>query len=376
MLCGIAFRVHVDVAGDRFEELRELCTAVGDKASLAVAMAGLVIDHLYQGRVREASQLASEAMALIESVSDPTLTVGLSFTVIYAKIESGEWSDVLRWSQRAIDLADGDPSRGNFIIGSPLAVALTLRGVARYCLGRPGWRDDLRHGLAMARGADPVSYAAVVAYAYFGGIPMGVLSPDDSVVDEIEDALRIAERSGDDFAVAFTWATRGVALVHRHTAAERDRGKKLLAEVSDVFLRQGHNLAELPIVNVYVARERARRGDRDDAIPVMRAALDDLFREGQQLLWGIPATGVLVETLLDRRADGDVAEAEAAVERLADSPTDEGLAIREIWLLRLRALLSKAHGDAAAYAHFRDRYRDMAKSLGFEGHIAWAEAMP
>ena len=30
-------------------------------------------------RVREASQLASEAMALIESVGDPTLTVGLSF---------------------------------------------------------------------------------------------------------------------------------------------------------------------------------------------------------------------------------------------------------------------------------------------------------
>ena len=27
-------------------------------------------------------------------------------------------------------------------------------------------------------------------------------------------------------------------------------------------------------------------------------------------------------------------------------------------------------------AHLRDRYRDMAKTLGFEGHIEWAEAMP
>ena len=52
------------------------------------------------------------------------------------------------------------------------------------------------------------------------------------------------------------------------------------------------------------------------------------------------------------------------------------LAIRDIWLLRLRALLARAHGDDAAYAGFRDRYRDMAKTLGFEGHIAWAEAMP
>ena len=35
--------------------------------------------------MREASQLASEAMALIESIGDPTLTVGLSIPVIYAK---------------------------------------------------------------------------------------------------------------------------------------------------------------------------------------------------------------------------------------------------------------------------------------------------
>ncbi len=52
------------------------------------------------------------------------------------------------------------------------------------------------------------------------------------------------------------------------------------------------------------------------------------------------------------------------------------MAVRDIWLLRLRALLARAHGDAAAYAQFRDYYRDMARTLGFEGHIAWAEAMP
>jgi hypothetical protein len=126
---------------------------------------------------------------------------------------------------------------------------------------------------------------------------------------------------------------------------------------------------------VYLARERARRGDRDDAIPLMRAAVDHLFREGQLLVWGIPATGVLVETLLDRGADVDVADAAAAITRLAAAPADEGLAVREIWLLRLRALLARAHADDARYREYRDRYRDMARTLGFEGHIAWAEAM-
>jgi len=371
MLCGIAFRVHEHVAGARFDELRELCAAAGDKASLAIAMAGLVMDHAYQARLREASQLASEAMALVESLGDPTLTVGLSFPLFYAKVESAEWCDVLRWSQRVIDLADGDPSKGNFMIGSPLAVAFAMRAVARYYLGRPGWREDQRQGLAMARSADPMSYAAVVTLVYCPVIPLGVLRPDDSAVREIEDALRIAERSGDDLALALARITLGVALVHHYTDAERDRGQKLLAEVSEVLLRRGYMLGDLPIVNVYWARERARRGDRDDAIPLMRSAVDDLFREGQLLAWGVPATGVLVETLLDRGNDGDVAEAEAAMERLATAPADEGLVIREIWLLRLRALLARAHGDGSAYTHFRDRYRDMARSLGFEGHIAW-----
>ena len=70
-----------------------------------------------------------------------------------------------------------------------------------------------------------------------------------------------------------------------------------------------------------------------------------------------------------------MAEAQAAIERLAAAPAEEGLVIRDIWLLRLRALLSKAHGDDVAYRDYRDRYRAMAESLGFEGHIAWAEAM-
>jgi hypothetical protein len=107
----------------------------------------------------------------------------------------------------------------------------------------------------------------------------------------------------------------------------------------------------------------------------MRTATDHLFRLGALLLWGPAATGVLVETLLDHGAERDVAEAEAEAIRLADAPADEGLVIREIWLLRLRALLARAHGDEAGYCEYRDRYRDMATSLGFEGHMAWAEAM-
>jgi hypothetical protein len=109
------------------------------------------------------------------------------------------------------------------------------------------------------------------------------------------------------------------------------------------------------------------------------AAVDHLFCEGQLLASGVPATGVLVRHCsngADGDAEGNLAEAEAAIERLVAAPAEEGLVIRDSWLLRLRALLARARGADAAYAHFRDRYRDMAKTLEFDGHIAWAEAMP
>jgi hypothetical protein len=37
--------------------------------------------------------------------------------------------------------------------------------------------------------------------------------------------------------------------------------------------------------------------------------------------------------------------------------------------------MSRARGDAVAYRDLVSRYRAMAESLGFEGHIEWANAM-
>lgn len=374
MLCGIAWRVPRKI-GACFEELRQLCTAAGDNASLAIAMTGLVIDYAYQAQPPKAAQLASEAMALIESVGDPDLMVGLSIALIYAKGEHAQWYDALQWSQAVIDVADGDPVKGNIFIGSPLAVALIMRASARCFLGIPGWQDDLRHGLAMASSVDPLSYTTAASHAYGVGIPSGVLAVDDRAVCEIEDALQNAERSGDDFVLTLTRSLLGLALVHRPTAAERDRGQKVLAEVSEMLIARERSPVGLPVVNIYLAREMARRGDHDDAIPLMRAAVERLVHEEQLLGWGIAATGVLVETLLEHGNQRDLIEAEAAIERLAAAPSDHSLAVRDIWVLRLQALLAQARGDTPGYADLRDRYLQMATALSFAGHIAWAEAM-
>jgi class 3 adenylate cyclase len=374
-LCGNAFRVHADISDGLFEELGELCAAAGDKASLANGMAGLMMEHMRHGRVREASRLASETMALVESIAKPTLTVGLSLAAIGIKSQTGEMAEALRWSQTVIELADGDPTKGNILFGSPLAIALASRGTALWALGRPGWRDDLDQAVAMARSTDPMSRAFVNMYACGHAIASGVRLADDAALRDTEEALEITERSSEDFALGFARWALGVALVHRDSPAERERGLAVLGQVRDMCLQGRFYQYLLAAVDMYTARERARRSERDTAISQMRKAIHDLFHAGQ-VGYCITATGFLVEALLERGAGDDVVEAEAAIDRLAAALADEGLVIRDVRLLRLRALLARAQSDDTAYRDYRDRYRAMATELGFEGHMKWAKAMP
>ena len=149
-----------------------------------------------------------------------------------------------------------------------------------------------------------------------------MLLADDTALRDVEDALRIAERSSEDLTLGFARCTLGGALVHRDSPAERERGLAVLGQVRDMCLRGRFYLFMLPVLDVWGARERARCGDRDGAIPQMCAAIEDLFRSGQ-LGYCVPATGVLVETLLERGANGDLIDAEAAIDRLAAAPADD-----------------------------------------------------
>jgi adenylate cyclase len=123
-----------------------------------------------------------------------------------------------------------------------------------------------------------------------------------------------------------------------------------------------------------LAREKARSGDVDGAIELARTILVEQAETGEMIFRG-PATTVLVEALLHRGSTADAHDAHEAVDRLAAVPTDPGFVLHELPLLRMRALLARAHGDEFTYREFADRYRKMATDLGFEGHIAWAEAM-
>ena len=119
-------------------------------------MSGLVTALTFNDRITEAAHLATEYAALIESIGDPALIVGLLVGPLLAKYQAGEVVETLRLAHRIIDLADGDATMGNLVFGSPLAAAQVYRGLAEMCLGMPEFRERHRRGPrdSPARGPD------------------------------------------------------------------------------------------------------------------------------------------------------------------------------------------------------------------------------
>ena len=111
------------------------------------------------------------------------------------------------------------------------------------------------------------------------------------------------------------------------------------------------------------------------AIELACPAVEHLYVCGDRINLGAP-TATVVEALLHGGEHADLQEAQTAIDRLAAVPTEPGFVMHDIWLLRLRAMLAQAHGDESGYRDYRERYRTLATSLGFEGHMKRAEAMP
>ena len=374
LLCMNTVRVAGSIADTGFDELRDLCSAAGDTVSLAIGMAGLMAALVFHNRYREAAQVASDCSRLLESIAGPALAVPI-LTVSQSMWMAGRAAEGLRLALRGIDLAEGDPTKGSLgPIGSPLAAAILLRGSCRYCLGVPGWREDLDQAIAMARSVgDAWGYIVGVVYKYRVAVHAGALLPDAAADRDTAEAMQLAEHSGDDFAVDGARVSRGLVLINQG-GSQRAAGFALLAQFREANLRHGYAKNVVRTVDTEIAKEKARTGDVDGAIELARAVVDYTFDAGDALSLG-EATRVLAESLLQRGTSADLKEAQAAIDRLAAEPTDPGFVLFEVPLLRLRALLAQAHGDAATYAKLRDRYRDTAKTLGFEGHIALAETM-
>ena len=373
LLCGNAWRLGGTVADTGFDELRELCSAAGDTLSLTIGMCGLLTALTFNDRIAESSQLATECVTLIESIGDPVLMVALMIGPLQAKLVAGEVMETLRLAQRVIDLADGDASMGSLVVGSPLAVAQMYRGSARMALGLPGFREDWDKAIETSRSVDPTVFVTGVLFKYMP-IVLGALRADVTALRATADALAVAEQTGDRFALNSARLARGIVLLYRDVP-DYEAGFELLAQVRETGLAHQFTLTAVRIADIALAHTKHDMHDLAAAIDLSRATVAHASAVGD-LTWLGPVTGTLVESLLLRDTAGDIAEAQAAIDTLAELPSDPGFVLHELHLMRMRALLARARGDEDGYRDNRDRYRKMATDLGFEGHMQWAEAMP
>jgi hypothetical protein len=289
-LCGSAWLAGADVADTGFGELRDLCAQVGDNVSLAIGMGGQVMARTFHNRLREASRLATDYVELLESIGNPTVMIAGAHPAIVAKCEAGEMGEALRLSQRVIELAAGDITRGGTLAGSPLTVANAMRGFVKCCLGISGWRHDAEEAMALARGSDAITYVTVTMYKYVP-VVFGALALDADSVRDTAEALRLAESSGNDFTVGFARFTRGLALIH-HDGTASGPGFKLLAGVRKSAAQERLSLTVLPAIDTYIARAKAQDGDLDGAIELSRKVVNGLHTNG-----GLVYTGMAVEAL-------------------------------------------------------------------------------
>jgi adenylate cyclase len=213
----------------------------------------------------------------------------------------------------------------------------------------------------------------VITYGYTVAVTNGLLLPDTAALSETADVLGNAERSGDDVALALAQVAHGLLLTHA-TPTDLKGGLELISKGREAQLRQ-RNLLGVAMADIRIAQLKADAGDVDGAIAIARATVNELTDSGEMLVRGA-ASAALVSALLLRGDDTDMAEARAAIDRLAATPVEPGFVVNELSLVRMRALVARARGHDAAYRESVGRYREMAMRLGFDGHIAMAGAMP
>ena len=152
-------------------------------------------EYTQRGEIQKASRLASEQLALLESIGDPSLTAQAGFGAMGIKAQVGEYARGMRWSQATIDWATAIPRRATSFVGSPLAAALALRGVARWWFGVPGGaRTSTRR--CDRRSAEALTLAVSTSWTYGTRNYERVLRVDDAAVAILENALRTVEASG------------------------------------------------------------------------------------------------------------------------------------------------------------------------------------
>ena len=168
------------------------------------------------GDLREYARLSREAIALADASGEPALYLTLSGGVTYALFCVGEYREAAAVCDRAIELADGDPTVGaGVVVGCPYGFCVMAKGVA---IGNMGdlveGRRLVEQGMTLAREQRDLE---LVGWGYWWSTWQShFLGEADAAAAHAGQALENAERIGDSYSRAWAWCWLGLA--------ERGRG--------------------------------------------------------------------------------------------------------------------------------------------------------
>jgi tetratricopeptide (TPR) repeat protein len=296
-------------------EARTLATKLGDLRSLALLK---MMESVRPGLEQSADNWiaeADEAIALADRSGDDALRVAVRTACSYSYLCSGDWDEVDRLLDQALEIAGDDPTAGaGIVIACPVAWALMAKGI----LSRD--RGELKEAMEL-----------------------------------YERAIRLAAEQGDPETESWTRGNQVIAHAFRGEVAEglalAQRNYELTDRLGDVFSRTWA-LANLGIGRIYAedfegALEALERGER-----IYREAMG---KGGEAAAW---RAAFRAEALLGL---GRTAEALATAEEATRFARELGLR----WSLP-RAARSLANARAAARKPGVDEAFDEAERVARE----------
>lgn len=211
LVYGWRLGMTAEDAQSLFAEAEEMASRGRDLWSRAILLSVYAsIRCVADGDFREAAALGRQAIAIAEEAGDNELYLVVA-QATYPIFILGDLDEVLVVIDRAIELADGDPTIGAGVNSDcPLAYAYVFKGGVLMNLGRlREGRELVERGMTLAAERDAVE---TVGWGHLWSVQEAQLSGDgDRARLHAEQALEIAEQLGDSFSRAWAWDRLGLA---------------------------------------------------------------------------------------------------------------------------------------------------------------------
>ena len=194
---GWRLGISSEEAESLFAEAERMASKAGDIHARAILLSGYgQIKGISDGDLPEAARLARQATALAQESGDPALLMAIVTTNAYALFCVGEYREALAVVDRAIELADGDPTVGAGVtVGCPYAFCHAFKGAILAGNGELEEAGQLiQQGMRLAREQGDIE---TVGWGHsFSAWLATFLGQPETAQGHAHQFLQIAERTG------------------------------------------------------------------------------------------------------------------------------------------------------------------------------------